>query len=80
MISRGGQISIPAAVRRRWGTRALTVEDRGDHIEIRPAPEDPVAAARGVLKGKGSDVTAEELRRLAREDERRAEQSAWERS
>ena len=79
MISKGGQISVPAEVRQRWRTRRLQVEDRGDELIIRPAPEDPIAAARGALKGRGGH-TSDELRRIAREEERRAEERKWGRS
>lgn len=65
-ISGGGQISIPAAVRRRWGTGELELFDEGDHLVLRPAGDgDPVAAARGALAGR----TSAELRRAARRDE-----------
>lgn len=79
MISKGGQISIPAEVRRRWGTRRLRVEDRGDELVIRPAPEDPIAAARGIFKGR-SKVNSEELRAMAREEEAEIEERKWGRS
>jgi AbrB family looped-hinge helix DNA binding protein len=79
MISKGGQISVPAEVRQRWGTRRLQLEDRGDELVLRPAPEDPIAAARGALKGRLRH-TSEELRRIAREEERRAEERKWGRS
>jgi len=48
-ISSGGQVSLPAEVRRRWGTERLLVEDLGDRLVIRPMPDDPVASARGSL-------------------------------
>jgi bifunctional DNA-binding transcriptional regulator/antitoxin component of YhaV-PrlF toxin-antitoxin module len=48
-ISAGGQISIPSAIRRRWATSRLTLEDLGDRIVLTPAPDDPIAAARGAL-------------------------------
>ncbi len=76
MISKGGQISVPAEVRKRWRTRRLQVEDRGDELVIRPAPEDPIAAARGVLKGR-LRYTSEELRRMAREEEAEIEERRW---
>lgn len=76
MISRGGQISIPAAIRKRWGTRAVTLDDRGDHVVVRPAPENPIEAVRGILADYNLPPS-EELRRRAREDERRAEERKW---
>jgi bifunctional DNA-binding transcriptional regulator/antitoxin component of YhaV-PrlF toxin-antitoxin module len=48
-ISRGGQISVPATVRKRWGTRTVLAEDMGDRLILRPAPDDPIAAVRGIF-------------------------------
>ena len=79
MISKGGQISVPAEVRKRWQTRRLQVEDRGDELVIRPAPDDPIAAARGALKGRLRS-TSEELRELDRQEEREIEERKWGRS
>ncbi len=72
-ISKGGQISVPAPVRHRWGTSTVTVEDHGDRLVIAPAPDDPIAAAEGALAGKLPDFDAGVLRRTAREDDRAAE-------
>jgi len=71
-ITKGGQISVPAAIRKRWGTRPLLIEDHGDRMIVRPADGDPLDAVIGRLEGKilGSD----ELRRIAREDEFDAEE------
>lgn len=71
-ITSGGQVSVPAPVRKRWGTRTVVAEDHGDHIVLRPAPDDAIAAARGALAGKGKKGS-KELRELARADEQRAE-------
>jgi len=72
-ISKGGQISIPASIRQRWGTSMLALDDQGDRIVLEPAPDDPVAAAEGSLAEYGP-IDAAELRRHAREDERIAEE------
>jgi bifunctional DNA-binding transcriptional regulator/antitoxin component of YhaV-PrlF toxin-antitoxin module len=70
-ITAGGQISLPAAVRNRWRTSSVTVEDKGDRVIVRPLPDDPIAAARGALKGRiGSSAS---LRAQARRDEGAAE-------
>lgn len=69
-ISRGGQISIPAAVRRRWATTRVRIEDEGDAVVVRPLPEDPIAAARGSFS-LPSGVTLDQLRAEAREEEAR---------
>jgi bifunctional DNA-binding transcriptional regulator/antitoxin component of YhaV-PrlF toxin-antitoxin module len=72
-ISAGGQISVPAAVRQRWKTRVVVADDRGDHLILRPAPEDPIEAARGAFKNT-TGYTVDELRQISREEEREAEQ------
>jgi bifunctional DNA-binding transcriptional regulator/antitoxin component of YhaV-PrlF toxin-antitoxin module len=70
VISSGGQISVPAAVRKRWGTRAVLAEDRGDQLVLRPAPDDPIAAVRGIFAGEMSGgPTIDELRASARAEE-----------
>ena len=67
-ITRGGQVSIPADIRRRWGTDQIVLEDQGDVLLLRPAPFDPIRAARGSLRlPKG--VTAQSLSREAHEEE-----------
>lgn len=64
---------MPAVVRQRWNTRVVVADDRGDHLILRPAVEDPIEAAAGAFKdypGPSSD----EMRRLNREEEKRAEE------
>lgn len=72
-ISKGGQISIPAAIRRRWGTSTVALDDQGDRIVIEPAPDDPIAAAEGSLAAELGRIDVAELRRLAREEAEIAE-------
>jgi bifunctional DNA-binding transcriptional regulator/antitoxin component of YhaV-PrlF toxin-antitoxin module len=67
-ITRGGQISIPADVRRRWATDRVELEDRGEELVLRPLPADPIAAAIGSLRLPGG-LTADRLRAIAREEE-----------
>jgi bifunctional DNA-binding transcriptional regulator/antitoxin component of YhaV-PrlF toxin-antitoxin module len=57
-ISRRGQIVIPRAVRHRWGTTSVAIEDLGNAILIRPVPPDPIGAAIGSLVGRGPDSGA----------------------
>jgi bifunctional DNA-binding transcriptional regulator/antitoxin component of YhaV-PrlF toxin-antitoxin module len=64
-MSRGGQISIPSNIRRRWGTSTLALEDLGDRVVLRPAPDDPIGVARGGLAGDLS-MSSGELRANAR--------------
>jgi bifunctional DNA-binding transcriptional regulator/antitoxin component of YhaV-PrlF toxin-antitoxin module len=75
-ISSGGQVSVPAAVRRRWGTRAVLAEDQGDQLVLRPAPDDPIEAVRGIfaeeMKGGPS---IDQLRAAARAEEAEVEQA-----
>jgi bifunctional DNA-binding transcriptional regulator/antitoxin component of YhaV-PrlF toxin-antitoxin module len=73
-ISKGGQISIPAAVRHRWETSTLTLDDQGERIVLEPASDDPIAAAEGALAEEFGDLDVAALRRHAREDERVAEE------
>ncbi|MGH2853737.1 MAG: AbrB/MazE/SpoVT family DNA-binding domain-containing protein [Solirubrobacteraceae bacterium] len=70
VISRGGQVSVPAAVRKRWGTRTVLAEDRGDELVLRPAPEDPIAAVRGIFAAElGRGPSIDQLRAEARAEE-----------
>jgi hypothetical protein len=68
-ISRGGQVSVPAAVRKRWGTHTVLAEDLGDHVVLRPVPDDPVAAAVGAFASQIGALGSEEAKRLDREEE-----------
>lgn len=70
-ISRGGQITVPADVRKRWGTTSLVVEDLGDCLVLRPIPEDPIGAAMGSLAGPGP--TSDEMRAQTRREEQAVE-------
>jgi bifunctional DNA-binding transcriptional regulator/antitoxin component of YhaV-PrlF toxin-antitoxin module len=72
-ISKGGQISIPAPIRHRWGTMTLTLDDEGDRIVLTPAPDDPIAAAEGALREFGP-IDLAEMRAHAREDQQVAEE------
>lgn len=66
-ISQGGQVQVPAEVRRRWETRELLIEDRGTSLVLRPLPDDPIGAALGSLAGPGPSST--EIRRRGREED-----------
>ncbi len=72
-ISKGGQVSIPAAIRHRWGTSTVAMEDHGDWIILQPAPDDPIAAAEGALAEEFGGIDLGRLRQIAREDEIAAE-------
>ena len=76
-ISKGGQVSIPAPLRKRWATSTLTLEDRGEEIVLKPAPDDPIAAAAGAFAGEGPKVDWEAVAREEREAEAEAEERKW---
>ena len=68
-ISKGGQVSIPARIRHRWATSTVVLDDRGDSIVLRPAPDDPIAAAEGALADELAGMESARLRSAARDDE-----------
>ncbi len=78
-ISKGGQVSIPAPIRKRWQTDRLVAEDHGDRLVLRPAPDDPIERAHGALKGVGKPISAKQLIAEYREEERRLEERKWRR-
>ena len=67
-ITRGGQVSIPAAVRGRWATDRVIIEDSGDALVLRPVPADPIGAAIGSLR-LPEGLTSDDLRARARAEE-----------
>lgn len=77
-ISKGGQIQVPAEVRRRWATDRVMMEDDGTSLRIEPLPDDPIGAAFGSLAGTPT-LTTEEMRRQFREEEALAEARKWSR-
>jgi bifunctional DNA-binding transcriptional regulator/antitoxin component of YhaV-PrlF toxin-antitoxin module len=74
-ISRGGQISIPADIRHRWGATRLIIVDRGDSLELRPIPADPIRAAMGSLRSGG--LTTDEIREAMRREEEETEERRY---
>lgn len=69
-ISKGGQVSIPAEVRHRWGTNRVLVDDRGSELVLRPLPADPIGAARGALRtDRDGEPTTADARQQTREEE-----------
>lgn len=65
MISKAttkGQIVIPAELRRKYnikkGSKVSIYEGEGGVIIIKPLPEDPIEASKGMLKGKTSILKA----------------------
>jgi bifunctional DNA-binding transcriptional regulator/antitoxin component of YhaV-PrlF toxin-antitoxin module len=71
-ISQGGQIQVPAEVRRRWGTRDVLIQDHGSYLRVVPVPDDPIAATSGFFAGPGPSVN--EMMRQLREEEAETEE------
>ncbi|CAN5793870.1 hypothetical protein BH24CHL6_BH24CHL6_13490 [soil metagenome] len=76
-ISQGGQVQVPAEVRRRWGTRNVVIEDEGGYLVISPIPDDPIGAAMGSLTGM--PMSSDEMRGQSREEAAEAEERKWRR-
>lgn len=71
-LSVKGQIVIPQGLRRKFGLRpgsAVSVVEEHEKIVVYPAPEDPIDAACGLLKG-GESLAAELLKERREEKKR----------
>lgn len=77
-ITKAGQVSIPAEIRHRWGASTVAIEDEGDRIVLRPVPDDPIAALRGIF-ADNNPMTAAEAVRAARDEDIEAEVEKWKR-
>jgi bifunctional DNA-binding transcriptional regulator/antitoxin component of YhaV-PrlF toxin-antitoxin module len=66
-VTSNGQVSLPAALRRRWHVDTVLVIDHGHYAIVRPIPDDPIAALQGAHAGPGP--TTEEVRAAEREAE-----------
>jgi bifunctional DNA-binding transcriptional regulator/antitoxin component of YhaV-PrlF toxin-antitoxin module len=69
-ISKGGQLSVPAAIRGRWQTNTVVIDDRGDYLVVRPVADDPVEATFGIFADDFADAPAADqmIRELRDED------------
>ena len=77
-ITRAGQVSIPAEVRERWAASNVLIVDEGARIIVKPVPDNPIEAIRGVLKGTGrTDVDATDAVRRSRSDDNAASEGKW---
>jgi len=75
-VSRNGQVSIPAELRARWGNpERMTVVDLGDHIAMRPTPDDPLGALIGKYRGRGPST--DEMREMDRADDEARERRRY---
>jgi bifunctional DNA-binding transcriptional regulator/antitoxin component of YhaV-PrlF toxin-antitoxin module len=70
-ISKGGQVTVPAPVRRRWETERVALEDHGDYLLLRPLA-DPVDGFVGFAARRGAP-TSEQMRAQSRAEEAAAE-------
>ncbi len=78
-VTRGGQISIPAEIRRRWKARKVIIEDEGDRLVVRPQPvnrEDLIQSLIGRFK-LPEGMTVEQITEQWREEEIEAEERKW---
>ncbi len=77
-ITSAGQVSVPAEVRERWGASNVLIVDEGERIVMKPLPDNPIEAIRGVLQGKGrSGVGATEAVRRVRSEDNAALERKW---
>lgn len=81
-ISKGGQVSVPAEVRHRWGTSTVIAEDEGERLVLRPAPDDPIDALAGIFAPEANALrergtTSEDIWREYRQEEAEAEERRW---
>ena len=57
-----GQVVIPAELRKKLnikkGTRLAVSQGEGNLILLRPVPDDPIEASKGMLKGRTSLIKA----------------------
>lgn len=74
-ITRGGQVTVPAPVRRRWRTSTVVADDEGDRLVLRPTPEDPVEAVAGIFAAEtAGQPSTKRVRELEREEEAEIEE------
>ena len=55
-VTRNGQVSLPAELRRRWASGSVLVIDRGDYAIVRPIPAEPLQQLRGAHAGPGPSL------------------------
>jgi bifunctional DNA-binding transcriptional regulator/antitoxin component of YhaV-PrlF toxin-antitoxin module len=70
-VTRAGQLSLPADVRRRWGARRVALEDHDEYVVLRPLEDDAISAFVGSFEGRGQ--SSEELRARDRREEQARE-------
>lgn len=66
-----GQVIIPKDIRDRLGIKpgkVLSLNLVGDHIEIRPLPDDPIEYLTGIFEGEPSSMASELLEERKRDN------------
>lgn len=74
-VTRNGQVSLPAELRRRWATDGVLVIDRGTYAIVRPIPDDAVTALQGAYAGPGPSADAARAAERTAEDEHERDRS-----
>jgi AbrB family looped-hinge helix DNA binding protein len=74
-VTTAGQVSIPAEVRRRWGTTRVRITDEGGRLVVEPEPENPFEGLLGILAGPGP--TYDEMQAEERAAERERDRRKW---
>lgn len=77
-VSRNGQISLPAEIRRRWGAgpgTEVAIVDEGEYVIVVPIPDDIIGSLSGKYAGAGP--TSDEMRAQSRQEEIEAEERKY---
>jgi len=68
-VTASGQVSVPAEVRRRWGTSRVRITDEGGRLIIEPEPENPFIGLIGILADEAGPTVDEMIVQERIEDE-----------
>lgn len=74
-MTRNGQVSLPAELRRRWAADWVLVIDRGSYAIVRPIPDDVVGTLQGAYAGPGLRTEEARAAERAEEDQRERRRS-----
>jgi AbrB family looped-hinge helix DNA binding protein len=66
-VSSNGQISIPAEIRRRWGSEQMMIIDEGDFVIVAPLVDDIIGSLRGIFAADGAGPSSADYRAAERE-------------
>lgn len=79
-VTKNGQVSLPAELRRRWEAKSVLFIDKGNHAVIFPMPDDPIGTLYGKYAGPGpttDEMRAEYRREEAEAEDRRERAMGW---